>query len=137
MKRVAAVLVVGLFLLATVVGGSAIAHVFVAETSLSILKLPRHATDPGAPVVILGKLHSPRPACRSNKVVKLMRRRPGPDKVLARDRTDREGEYRFIRHPRRDQTVYTKFSGTFFSSYLHSHRCLRDRSDTRFINVRR
>jgi hypothetical protein len=135
MKRVAAS-VIGVFLLTTVVVGSAVAHTFVNETSLSIGKLPRHATNPGATVIIFGRLRSPRPACRSNKVVKLLRVRPGPDIVLARDRTDSDGDYGFIRHPRRDQTVYTRFSGTFSSSYGHSHRCLGDRSRFRFINIR-
>jgi len=136
MKRVAASVIVGVFLLTTVAVGTAVAHTWVSGTSLTIGKLPTGATDPGAKVIIFGRLTSPRPACRANKVVKLLRVRPGPDRLLARDTTDSEGDYLFVRHPRRDQTVYTRFSGSFSSSYGHSHRCLADRSLTRFINIR-
>jgi len=64
-----------------------------------------------------------------------MRVRPGPDRLLAKDRTDSEGEYIFVRHPRRDQHVYTRFSGFFQTSYGHSHRCLASRSASLFVNV--
>jgi hypothetical protein len=137
MKRVVTSSIVGVFLLTTVGMGAAVAHTFSADTNLTIRKTPRGITAVGARVAIHGRLRSARASCRVNKVVKLMRVRPGPDLLLARDRTDSEGEYLFIRHPRRDQTVYTKFSGTFRTSYGHSHRCQRSRSDRRFINVNR
>lgn len=135
MKRIAAGVIVGVFLITTVVVGTAVAHTFVADTSLRIHKAPRGVTNAGAKVVIFGRLGSARPSCRSNKVIKLFRVRPGPDRLLARDRTDLEGDYRFVRHPRRDQTVYTRFSGTFNTSYGHSHRCVRSRSINKFINI--
>jgi hypothetical protein len=135
MKRIAASVVVGVFLLTSVLVGTAGGHTFVSDTSLSRGKVPRGATDPGDRVIIFGRLKSPRPVCRSSKLVRLMRVRPGPDKVLARDWTDAEGDYRFVRHPSRDQTVYTRFSGTFFSNYGHSHRCLGSRSRNRVIRI--
>ena len=135
MKRVAASVIAGAFVLTTVVVGAAVAHTFVAETFLSISKAPTAATAPGAKVYVFGRLKSPRPACRSNMWVKLMRIRPGRDLVLESDRTDSDGNYRFVRNPRRDLTVYTKFSGTLDSTPGHFHRCLSSRSRIRFINV--
>jgi hypothetical protein len=135
MKRIAASIIVGVFLLTTVAVGVAVAHTVVSATSLTIQKFPRGATNKGAAVIIAGRLKSARAACRANKTVKLMKVRPGPDRLLARDITDSEGEYFFIRHPRRDQTVYTRFSGTLVTSYGHSHECLKSRSRSRFINT--
>jgi hypothetical protein len=137
MTRAVAGTIVGVFLLATLGIGAAVAHVFEADTTLTINKAPTGVTNAGATVVIFGKLKSPRPACRADKLIRLLRVRPGPDRVLARDRTDDEGEYLFVRHPRRDQKVYTRFSGTFSSSYGHSHRCFGDRSPSIRINVDR
>jgi hypothetical protein len=135
MKRIAASVIVGVFFLTTVAVAVAVADVIEATTSLTIQKIPRGATNKGAAVVIAGKLKSARATCRANKVVKLMKVRLGPDRLLATDITDSEGEYFFIRHPRADQRVYTRFSGTVFTSYGHSHTCLKDRSRNRFINV--
>ena len=135
MKRIAASVMVGIFLLATVAISTAVAHTVVSETTLSIRKAPRGATNPGGKVIIYGRLKSARPSCRSNKVVRLMKVRPGADKVLAADRTDLESDYRFVRHPGGDVTVYTRFSGTVRTSYGHFHRCLGDRSRNRVINV--
>ena len=135
MKRIATAAAIAAFVLATVLPGTALAHTFVASTSLTIHKVPVGITNPGATVIVYGKLRSPRPLCRNDMVVKLMRVRPGPDRLLAKDRTDSEGEYIFVRHPRRDQHVYTRFSGFFQTSYGHSHRCLASRSASLFINV--
>ena len=134
-KRIAIGAAVAAFVLATVLPGTALAHTFVASTSLTIHKVPVGITNPGATVIVYGKLRSPRPLCRNDMVVKLMRVRPGADRLLARDRTDREGEYIFVRHPRRDQHVYTRFSGFFQTSYGHSHRCRASRSVSIFVNV--
>jgi hypothetical protein len=135
MKRIAASVIVGVLLLTTVAVGAAIAHTYVAETALTIHKEPRGATESGAKLFIFGRLKSARPACKSNKLVNLMRVRPGPDKILDRDRTDIDGNYRFVRHTLRDQTVYARFLGTFRSSVGHSHRCLSSRSRIQFINI--
>ena len=135
MKRIAASVMVGIFLLATVAIGTAVAHTVVSETTLTIRKAPGGATNPGGKVIIYGRLKSGRSACRSDKAVRLMKVRPGADKVVAVDRTDLEGNYGFVRHPGRDVTLYTRFMGTFNTSYGHTHKCLKDRSRNRVINV--
>jgi hypothetical protein len=135
MKRIAASVVVGIFLLTSVVVGVAVAHTYVAETSQSIHKAPHGVTPAGAKLFIFGRLKSPRQACKANEWVKLMAVRLGPDKVLARDRTDRDGNFRFVRHPLVDQVVYTRFIGSFDQSPGHSHRCLSSRSRLQPINV--
>jgi hypothetical protein len=135
MKQLLASVVVGVFLLTAVVVDAAVAHTYVAETSLSIHKEPRGITQAGTKVFIFGRLKSARPACRFNEWVKLMKAVPGPDKAIARDKTDGEGNYRFVLQPLRDQTVYARFLGSFNSSVGHSHRCLSSRSRIRWINV--
>jgi hypothetical protein len=135
MKRIALAAAAAALLLATILPDASLAHTFAARTNLTIHKVPVGATDAGATIVVYGRLRSGRATCRSNKVVKLMKVRPGPDRVLGRDRTDSEGEYLFVRKPFSDQTVYTRFSGTLQTSYGHSHRCRHSRSDNLFINV--
>jgi len=135
MKRVTAGVIAGTLLVTTVLVTTAIAHTYVAETSLTIHKEPRGITEAGAKLFIFGRLRSARPACRVNEWVKLMRVRPGPDRAMERDRTDSEGNYRFVLHPLRDQTVYVKFFGSFRNPSGHSHRCLSSRSQNQFINV--
>jgi hypothetical protein len=135
MKRIAFAAVAAVLLLATILPDTSLADIFAARTRLSINKVPAGATLAGATIVVYGRLRSGHATCRSNKVVKLMKVRPGPDRLLGKDRTDSEGEYLFVRKPFADQTVYTRFSGTLQTSYLHSHRCRRSRSDNLFINV--
>jgi hypothetical protein len=113
----------------------AVAHTFFATPSLTIHKAPFGATSPGARVVVHGRIISGRSFCKVNRVVRLFRVRPGPNRLLATDRSDSDGEYVFIRHPRRDQTVYTRIRARSSTSYGHSHNCAADRSRNRFINV--
>jgi hypothetical protein len=113
----------------------AVAHTFFATPSLTIHKAPFGATSPGARVVVHGRIISGRSFCKVNRVVRLFRVRPGPDRLLAADRSDSDGEYVFIRHPRRDQRVYTRIRARSSTSYGHSHNCAADRSRNRFINV--
>jgi hypothetical protein len=113
----------------------AAAHVFFATPSLTIAKVPRGATAAGARIVVYGQIVSGRGFCRSGRIVRLFRVRPGPDRLLARDVTDREGEYLFVRRPGRDQTVYTRIRHRLATSYGHSHECARARSRNLFINV--
>jgi hypothetical protein len=136
MKRIVASAAVAMFFLATLMSGPAGAHVFTANTSLSIHKAPIGATAPGADVSIFGKLRSPRASCRVDKVVKLFKVLDGPDKLLAMDRTDAEGTYGFVRRPVRDFKVYTKFSGSLVTSYGHSHECLPSKSSRLLIDVK-
>jgi hypothetical protein len=113
----------------------AAAHVFTSSPSLSIAKVPAGATAPGTRIIVYGKIHSGRALCRANRNVRLFRVRPGADRLLATDVTDREGEYSFVLRPRRDRRVYTRISRLSRSSYLHQHVCRADRSRTLFINV--
>ena len=135
MKRVTAGVIAGTLFVTTVLVSTALAHTYVAETTLTIHKEPRGVTEVGAKVFVFGRLRSARPAGRVFEWVKLMRVRPGPDRAMERDRTDSEGNYRFVLHPLRDQTVYAKFFGSFRDPSGHSHRCLSSRSENQFINV--
>ncbi len=135
MKRVLASGVAATFLLVSILATSAMAHDFVANTTLTIHKSPVGETHPGHQVAIYGKLRSARHSCEVHKVVRLMKKRPGADVLLDRDRTDTEGDYSFLRRPRHDQTVYTRFRGTLHETYGHSHQCLPSRSSDLSINV--
>jgi len=135
MKRAIVSVGVAVLFLATVMSGAG-AHSFVAHTSLTIHKAPTTATAPGANVSIFGKLRSTRASCRIHKVVKLFKVRAGPDKLLAKDRTDREGTYGYTRQPSKDIKVYTKFAGSLVTSYGHSHKCLPSTSSKLFIDVK-
>ena len=101
MNRVTAGILAGTLLVTTVLVGTSIAHTYVAETSLTIHKEPRGVTEAGTKLFIFGKLRSARPACRVNEWVKLMKVRPGPDRAMERDKTNSEGNYRFVLHPLR------------------------------------
>jgi hypothetical protein len=122
-------------LIASALAATASSHNFSAHPGLTIHKVPVGATAPGTRIIIYGRIVSARVFCRANRVVRLFRVRPGPDRLLALDRTDREGEYRFARRPRRDQTVYTRIRPRSAISYGHSHSCTGARSRNRFINV--
>jgi len=135
MNRVTAGVIAGTLLVTTVLVGTTIAHTYVAETSLTIHKEPRGVTEAGEKIFIFGRLRSARPACRVFEWVKLMKVRPGPDRSMERDRTDSEGNYRFVLHPLSDQVVYVKFFGSFRDPTGHSHRCLSSRSENQIINV--
>ena len=132
MKKLSLLLVV---LIASALAATASAHVFSATPSLTIHKSPTGTTASGAKILVYGRIVSRRSFCKSNRVVRLFRVRPGPDRFLGTDITDSEGEYVFFRHPRRDQTVYTRIRARFFSTYGHTHSCARARSRNLFINV--
>lgn len=112
------------------------AHVFVSSPQLSIAKVPSGSIAPGARIIVYGRIHSSRSFCKRDRRVRLFRVSPGPDRFLGSDRTDNEGEYRFVRRPRRDQTVYTRIGRLVVSSYGHRHACRADRSRNLRINVR-
>lgn len=123
-------------LIAGVGAGAAGAHVIDASTRVTIARVPGGKIDPGERVVVFGRLASAAATCRRRKMIELRERRPGDDPVLASDRTDAEGEYRFVLRPRRDVSVYARFAGSFVSSYGHQHRCRGDNSRTIRIDVR-
>lgn len=111
------------------------AHTFTNRPRLIINKVPGGATDPGDRVVIYGRIVSGRAPCRDGRIVRLFRVVPGPNRLLATDLTDFEGEYLFVRRPRRDQTLYTRISRFVETSYGHSHVCRRARSRDLFVDV--
>lgn len=138
MKRIVALLVtVGLSasLLVTGVAGIAWAHVFEKQPRVTIDRSPAGTVSPGERVVIFGKVKSGQDVCKVGRKIRLMLKRPGPDKLLETDVTDGNGEYRFVRRPRKDQTVYTRLPRFFESSYGHSHECLRALSRDLSIDV--
>jgi hypothetical protein len=108
--------------------GAASAHVIDARTNVTIARVPGGKIDPGRRVVVYGSLRSAAATCRGRKFIELRERRRGVDPVLARDRTDADGEYRFVLRPRRDLVVYARFAGSLVSSYGHRHRCRSDNS---------
>ena len=112
------------------------AHIFTASPQLTIAKVPEGTTARGAKTIVYGRIVSSRSFCKANRRVRLFRVRPGLDRFLGSDLTDREGEYRFVRRPRRDQTVYTVIVRRVSTSYGHSHICRADRSRNLRINVR-
>lgn len=111
------------------------AHVFDAQTSLTIRHSPAGGRPPESRVVISGRLVSHRPVCRAGKVVRLFLSRRGADRLLARDTTDSKGDYRFVRRPPRAQRVYVVVARSLTSSYGHSHRCGASRSATTSIPI--
>ncbi len=112
------------------------ADIFTASPQLRIAKVPEGTTNRGATVFVYGRIVSSRAFCKANRRVRLFRVRPGPDRFLGSDLTDREGEYRFVRRPRGDQTVYTFIPRLASTTYGHNHVCRSDRSRNLRINVR-
>jgi hypothetical protein len=72
-----------------------------------------------------GKVRSPRNACERRRTVVLKKRRPGPDRTVGRDRTNRKGVWR-IRKP--------NARGRFYARVQRQEKrrviCLGDRSKT-------
>lgn len=132
--------VVGLLLVTLLFGGFGLvgiawAHVFEDSPRVRIDRTPSGTVDSGDRVVVFGRVKAPHKICKVDRVVTLLRVRPGADKRLATDTTDAEGEYRFIGHPRVDQTVYVKLPRFFETSYGHSHECNGARSRNLSIDV--
>ncbi|MGH2679036.1 MAG: hypothetical protein ACRDG8_00905 [Actinomycetota bacterium] len=115
------------------VEGSALAA-FIEPTSLSIHRSPSGRVDPGTKITIRGRLSSDRRACRSHKVIKLVRVGVG---VVELDITNRFGRYRFDRRIRRTQRFRTKFAGTARGVHPDFKICLASTSRTIKVRVRR
>lgn len=115
----------------------AIAHTFTAGTRISAHKLPAGTTAAGAPVIIYGRVRSDHRLCVRDRAVRLKRVvTPGPDLILALTYTNRLGEYYFVRHPTRSQTVYVALRRLEQTSAGHSHTCFGSRSKNRVIDIR-
>jgi hypothetical protein len=114
--------------------GIALAHTSSASPDLTIGHSPGGAVDPGDKVVVFGAVRG-KALCKQRVQVTLFRVEPGRNARLGTDRTDNDGEYRFVLHPQSDQTVYTKIGKLVETSYGHSHTCRKARSENESINV--
>lgn len=133
--KVAITLVVAA-LAAAAVTGIALAHTFTASTSITRSKLPEGTTPAGDTIVVWGKVSSRRTNCRANRRVRLLRvRTPGSDVLLDVARTNVLGQYLFVLHPLRDQTVYVKVRARVQTAPGHSHTCFASRSKNLVIDV--
>lgn len=130
MRRTKAALVALIVALPLSMPGSLSAHEFTASTRLSRFKVPGGgATAPGQPVIIHGRLRSVQEICRFDRVVRLMRvRNNRPDRIIDRTRTNRDGQYMFLRRPNRSQRVYVQFRGLNESGSGHRHVCRPSKS---------
>ena len=127
---VVALAAAGMLLLPQLAG----AHVSTTQPRISIAKNPKGTVDPGDRVVISGDIKGKR-LCRSGRVVTLFEVTPGRDNRLDTDRSDREGEFRFVLRPNDDMTVYAKIRRLVDRNYNHRHVCRNARSANRTINV--
>jgi hypothetical protein len=115
----------------TVFGGVTPAH-NANRGSLHISKEPKGPIDSGQQVSILGQVR-PGACHRAGEQVTLHQRGGG---VLGTDSTDGDGEFGFTINPTTDIKVFARWNGFTESSYDHSHRCKRDRSNIVPFNVR-
>jgi hypothetical protein len=67
------------------------------------LKVTDKTVRPKQRILFFGKVKSPRGKCRRNRVVLLKRKGTG---TVKRDRSDREGEFRFRINPKPDRGTY-------------------------------
>jgi hypothetical protein len=111
------------------------AHEFRVKPKIKLDKIPNGMTDPGERVVIAGDIKGKR-LCRQDRVVTLKVVQPGPNQVLDTDRSDNDGEFRFVLRPQDDLTVFAKIRRLVERSYNHRHVCRRARSELLDINVR-
>lgn len=110
------------------------AHDFNQKPRVKISKIPRGAVEPGERVIVAGDIKGKR-LCRQQRVVTLYEVSPGADDVLDTDRSDRDGEYRFVLRPDADLTVYAKIDRLVERGYNHRHVCRKSSSDRLSINV--
>jgi hypothetical protein len=112
------------------------AHNVSLGTTISRAKLPRAPVEPGNRVIVFGRIGAVDQVCKALVSVELLRRVPGPDRVLEADTTDANGEYSFLRRPRGDQRVYVRFEGITDIITGHSHVCGATVSRELRLNVR-
>jgi hypothetical protein len=105
------------------VPATSLAHNVSIGTTVSRAKLPRGPVAPGQRVILFGRVGAIDPTCNSLVSVELLRRVPGPDRILEGDTTDADGEYFFLRRPRGDQRLYVRFAGFQDVVPGHSHTC--------------
>jgi hypothetical protein len=116
---------------------SSLAHNVAVGTRTSRSKLPSGPLNPGQRVIVFGRVAANDSVCKDFVVVELLRRVPGPDRVLTSTTTNGEGEYFFLRRPRGDQEVYARFAGFHDVVAGHDHNCGGSVSREIFLGVRR
>lgn len=123
-------LIAGGFLMASL--GSASAHEFTDETRLTIHKNHKNPYDRNETVVFRGKAIADHKFCRKFRVVKLFKKKPGPDRFIETDITGSQGRYKVIWVSGRIGThrFYTKVMAKVGGQHPHRHACLKDTSRT-------
>jgi hypothetical protein len=112
----------------------AAAHVSRSQPTINISQNPKGTVGAGDRVVVSGDIRG-RTLCRSGRVVTLFEVRAGADQRLDTDRSDGDGEFRFVLRPDDDMTVYAKIKRLVDRAYNHRHVCRRARSENQGINV--
>lgn len=125
-----ALAVVAALLAAAVAAGD----VYDAGTALKLHATPAR-TRAGDRVVLRGQLSSARRGCRSHRRVHVVQ--VGSGRALGSVVTDGTGRFSLPFHPRRTESVYARFGGSFVSSYGSSERCRPSASKQVTIRVRR
>ena len=126
-RAIVALLLSGTLLIGAPVG-SAFAHVFVDDTSLSLNVSDRNINS-GDQVFFTGRLSAEHATCRSGRVVRLYRN----GVRVATTTTSRTGFYRFKRTIFSTATWQVRFAGAVGGTHPHSHTC--ERSGSRRITI--
>jgi hypothetical protein len=116
---------------------SSLAHNVTVGTRTSRSKLPRGPVNAGQRVAVFGRVAAQDSVCKDFVVVELLRRVPGPDRILGSTTTDGDGDYFFLRRPRGDQELYVRFAGFHDVVAGHDHTCGGSVSRVIFLGVRR
>lgn len=109
---------------------TALAHFDDSRVSLNVSD---RTVRPNQRIVFFGRLRNEHGRCVRNQLILLKRRGTG---VVARDRTDGDGEFRFRIDPRPNRgRYYARYRGKGRFGYNNNHRCGADNSRT--IRIRR
>ena len=134
-SRFLVLLVAGGFLLASL--GSASAHEFTDNTRLTIKKNHKNPYDKDETVIFKGKAIADHKFCRRFRLVKLFKKKPGPDRFIESDITGGRGRYKVVWESARLGThrFYTKVTAKVGGQHPHRHVCLKDTSRTVKVKV--
>jgi len=129
-------LVAGGFLLASL--GSASAHEFTDNTVLTIKKNHKNPYDKDETVIFKGKAKADHKFCRKFRLVKLFKKKPGPDRFIESDITGGRGRYKVVWESARLGThrFYTRVTAKVGGQHPHRHACLADKSRTVKVKVK-
>jgi hypothetical protein len=135
-SRFLVLIVAGGFLMASL--GSASAHEFVDNTRLTIKKNHKNPYDKNETVIFKGKAKADHKFCRKFRLVKLFKKKPGPDRFIESDITGGRGRYKVIWESARLGThrFYTRVTSKVGGQHPHRHVCLKDKSRTVKVKVK-